>query len=153
MPPGNFLPAEITIQLPALPTALAQARQAVAEHLWRRVTPSELDSIKLVVTELIANSIRHAGLTSEHRIDVLLEDRGDHIRIEVSDAGPCLGAPSPPHDDGGRGLMLVAGLSRQWGWEKQPRCKVWSEVELSDRPQLRTSTLKPVGAKIQIRSN
>ncbi|MFC3521472.1 ATP-binding protein [Streptomonospora nanhaiensis] len=107
------------------------------------------DSLLLVLSELHTNALRHtaSGLPGGTvRVDLeRLPDRG--FRVSVTDQGPRPGAattvPTPASADlfaglvteeSGRGLDLVAALSRDWGWHRDdsgPGVTVWAEV---DRP-------------------
>ena len=72
------------------------------------------DDAALVVTELVANVVDHAGTSCRLRVDA----DGPELRIEVRDFHP-----SPPPQPGpvdlsavrGRGLQVVAALSTRWG--------------------------------------
>ena len=84
---------------------------------------------QLVVTELISNAIDHARAP----IQLIVSFPGESVRVEVHDAA----ADPPqqrPHDlwaPRGRGLQLVDGLSRQWGWSPDADGKtVWADVSL-----------------------
>lgn len=70
--------------------------------------------VRVVVTELVTNAIRHA-VTDEIRVDAYAD--GDVYVVEVWDADgtpPMLRAPGPD-ELGGRGLVLVAELATRWG--------------------------------------
>ncbi|GLW68316.1 hypothetical protein Kpho02_06150 [Kitasatospora phosalacinea] len=84
---------------------------------------------ELVVSELITNAVRYGRPPIGFR---LIRDGGVLI-CEVSD-----GSSTAPHlrrarteDEGGRGLLLVAQLCRNWGTRHTPRGKtIWAEQEL-----------------------
>lgn len=93
-----------------------------------------LEAVKLMVSELATNSIRHAQ-TGFHM--TICRSQGA-IRVEVTDhAGgtPRLRSPGP-EDPSGRGLQIVAMLSEAWGVERaQARGKtVWFTVPFAPRP-------------------
>lgn len=91
---------------------------------WRRDAP--LDDVRLVVTELVANAVVHAGTP----VAVRLEVGPDQVRCAVSDAAPGAVTPGAGHADdlGGRGLHLVERVSDRWGVEEGPTGKtVWAE--------------------------
>ncbi|MCU1595016.1 MAG: response regulator receiver [Frankiales bacterium] len=92
-----------------------------------------IDDLSLVVTELVANAVRHAGTEMEVRL-INLEDG---IRLEVQDGStrPLRPRPSTLVDEGGRGLMLVDALASRYGVEGDADGKrVW--VEMLDHPVL-----------------
>ena len=81
----------------------------------------------LVATELLTNAMEHGR--APIRLTVALA--AECVRVEVHDAA----ADPPqqqPHDlwaPRGRGLQLVDGLSRRWGWSPDAAGKtVWADV-------------------------
>ncbi|MFD7133465.1 SpoIIE family protein phosphatase [Streptomyces sp. NPDC059894] len=85
--------------------------------------------VELVVSELVTNAIRYGGAPVTLR---LIRERG--LIVEVSDGGH-----TSPHlrraameDEGGRGLFLVAQLTRRWGTRYTPTGKtIWTELSLT----------------------
>jgi anti-sigma regulatory factor (Ser/Thr protein kinase) len=87
------------------------ARDVVVEWGLRRLA----DEVQLGVSELITNAVRHAKTDVELRLQ--LDDR---LYVEVRDFEPTLhrpvdGAPVDPLATSGRGLQIVAAVSRDWG--------------------------------------
>lgn len=86
-----------------------------------------IDDAVLVVEELVANVLDHART----RFDLVVRMAGDGLHIEVSDHSghaPRI-QPHDPHAARGRGLQLVATLSRRWGCEHHGDGKtVWAEL-------------------------
>jgi len=105
----------------------AAARRFVEETLRRWECEDVLDAVTLLVSELVTNSVIHAGSGAE--VAVLLKP--DALRIEVSDTGG--GAPDR-RDAGesatsGRGLSMVETLSSAWGVRRADGAKtVWFEL-------------------------
>ena len=121
-----WLPPEVT----ALTTARRMAREAAA-----RVREELVDAIELVVSELVTNAVKHAGLRPDDRIQLVAERSHDQIRIEVWDAGagfepPDEPDPSPLMKPSGWGLYLVDRLSDRWGASREVGTRVWSEFDL-----------------------
>lgn len=111
----------------------ATARRFVEETLRRWDCDDVLDAVTLLVSELVTNSILHAGSPAE--VAVVLKT--DALRIEVSDHGEGLPVPRDAGSDAtsGRGLALVDSLSSSWGVDSGEGGKtVWFEV-----PRLDTS--------------
>ena len=86
-------------------------------------------------TELVANAVQHCRVTYA-RIEVTLCMRGDGLLVEVSDADRgripalCLG---DDQGEGGRGLVLVAGLAEHWGHELRTFTKcVWATFSIPE---------------------
>ncbi|MFJ7207167.1 SpoIIE family protein phosphatase [Streptomyces sp. NPDC098789] len=95
---------------------------------------SELSfATELVLSELITNAIRHGAEPVRVR---LLFDRVLTCEVfDASSSSPRLHYATTT-DEGGRGLFLVAQLSRRWGARYTPEGKViWSEQPLPGPPQ------------------
>jgi anti-sigma regulatory factor (Ser/Thr protein kinase) len=89
--------------------------------------------VRLLVTELVANSVRHAGLDESDLITVMLELSGSRVRVEVRDPGDGFAFPARPQKldgEGGRGLQIVAAIAHRWGIERSEPIAVWFEIEL-----------------------
>lgn len=80
--------------------------------------PALADSATLALTELIANVVRHVP---DRRASVLLLRRTGGVRVEVADKEPRLPEfPAAVSDEGGRGLLIVEGVTDRWGWTRMP---------------------------------
>jgi hypothetical protein len=101
------------LRLAAHPTAPRAAREFVTRALGDLGLSGVIPCAVLVVSELVAHSSVHAGTD----IDVTLTwDRGV-LRLTVGDHGPALaGQPLCDLDRRGRGLTIVDGLSRGFGF-------------------------------------
>jgi anti-sigma regulatory factor (Ser/Thr protein kinase) len=93
-------------------------------------TADVLDLAVLLTSELVTNAVLH-GLGP---VQLLLDDDGDRLRIEISDGETAL-PPGPGRPDGtqvsGRGLLIVDSLADRWGSHSRPVPPgkiVWFEV-------------------------
>ena len=112
-------------------TDYAALRRYARGILGQWQTPDLVDDTLLVITELVENVVQHTGDGGE----LLLHRRTDTVRIEVADTGPALPrAYGPdPRRIGGRGLLLVGALTRDWGARPSDQGKiVWADVPLSE---------------------
>ena len=103
------------------------ARHSLVE-LEGAVPPETMAKLRLLVTELVANSVRHARGTPI-AVTVLLDDA--IVRAEVSDGGAGFDPPEVdpnPLKDVGWGLFLVRKIAERWGSEPQTGT-VWFELE------------------------
>ncbi len=97
------------------------------------VTTSELDTALLLVSELVANSVRHSGVPEGEDVVVRVQVRRDGYRLEVEDPGRdgvIEPLPRDPLRVGGMGLTLVQMLSERWGVMRAaegPTC-VWAQL-------------------------
>ncbi|GAA4883283.1 ATP-binding protein [Kitasatospora terrestris] len=87
------------------------------------------EDVVLLVAELVANAVLHAG----GPIELVLDAHPTRLRIEVSDNSPVLPAPRRPHRPempGGHGLYIVQQASDRWGAAPQAWGKtVWAEID------------------------
>lgn len=109
------------------PDAVPRVRRFARSSLSSR--PDELlADVELVVSELVTNATLHGAPP----IVVRLGTVDDCIRVEVADVGRTLPVQmlDNPENTTGRGLSLVAALSRHWGIEPNaPVGKVvWAEI-------------------------
>jgi anti-sigma regulatory factor (Ser/Thr protein kinase) len=126
------VPTEIAQQLPAGPDAAAEARRLVG-RLPGWVGEAALRDLRLLVSELVTNSVRHGRQPSGTPVSVQVEVTGDVARGEVVDLGPGFEPPAggPRSQAGsGWGLVLVDALSERWGVELNDRTRVWFELAL-----------------------
>ena len=131
---GAAVGARVELTLPTAIDAPAAARKAVAAWMAGQTGDALLTDAQLVVTELVANSVRHADTSADAVITVRAEVRGDILRLEVADrGGGCSIAPRAPDLDhgGGFGLHVVEVLSRRWGVNRGPGTRVWAELDFA----------------------
>jgi anti-sigma regulatory factor (Ser/Thr protein kinase) len=116
------------------PDAARRARRLVRHELSDRVSPRVLGDIALLVTELVANGVRHGGAGAGRALHLRLERRERSLRVEVADPGRRRNAIAPRQADlrggGGLGLQIVEHLSNRWGVDDGPQTRVWFELEL-----------------------
>ncbi|MER7841049.1 SpoIIE family protein phosphatase [Streptomyces sp. NPDC096040] len=114
--------------LPDEPATVPTVRHLVARQLSEWGLEPLVTPVELIVSELVTNAIRHGDGPGRLR---LIQHRV--LTCEVSDTHT--GRPRPRHprglDEHGRGLFLIAQLSRRWG----SRCAgdgkiVWAEQDL-----------------------
>jgi len=121
----------LDLVLPAVPDSVPRARAALAE-LADAVGPDRLDDLRLIVSELVTNSVRHAGLDGGDDIDLRIQLLTDRIRVEIHDPGPGFvptAAPATMYQDSGWGLYLVSRIADRWGIDTTAHGKtVWLEL-------------------------
>lgn len=122
----------LDLDLESSPEAAAAARIAL-ERLSERLPASRLRDLRLLVSELVTNAVRHAGLARGDRIRLVVDVDGQIVRVEVHDPGRGFRprAPSPdPSRPSGWGLYLVDELADRWGVDGAgPGTRVWFELD------------------------
>ena len=119
------------LRLACDPSVVAEARRAVGR--FEPAVPGQvLDSARLVITELVTNSIVHGIGEGDGWVDVMIERRPCCLRIEVADPAsnglrPVL-RPVGPRSTSGWGLQLVDRLATEWGVDTGAGTRVWCEL-------------------------
>jgi anti-sigma regulatory factor (Ser/Thr protein kinase) len=117
------------IELPRGPDAPRQARGALAEWYADALEADELQTGRLLVSELVTNAVVHGegGI----RLTADLED--DRLRLEVRDEGSGFERAARGlsfRELRGHGLTIVETLASRWGI-REGTTHVWAEIELS----------------------
>jgi signal transduction histidine kinase len=112
--------------------AAAAARQAVVAGDGR-LPGAVRDDVLLLVSELVTNAVRHAGVGPDGSLRVELWLWPQLVRVEVVDPGTDV-TPArrrlSPDDPGGWGLGLVDRIAARWGIGRGPSfTRVWFELE------------------------
>ena len=117
---------DIVTALRARPEAAGAARSL----LVREGLDPDLDhTVCLLVSELVSNSVRHAGLGPDDRIVFAARLTDDFARVELRDPGSGFD-PDIRHQAQGFGLRLVDMLASRWGVDSDSSgTRVWFEVD------------------------
>ncbi len=110
------------ISLTAGPAAAAEARSQVRAAICAWDVPVDSSVAVLLTSELVTNAIAHvAGET----IMLVITCASGRLCVDVHDTSWSLPAPidAPVDAVTGRGLMLVASLSTEWGFYRTLRGK------------------------------
>jgi anti-sigma regulatory factor (Ser/Thr protein kinase) len=124
----------VDLAVGAGPEAAALARDGL-DSMAGEVSSELHESLRLLVSELVTNSVRHAGLRRGTPITIVVELSAQSVRVTVIDPGPGFVPPAgPPEPDaeGGWGLFLVDQVSDRWGVEHDRDTRVWFEIDLED---------------------
>jgi anti-sigma regulatory factor (Ser/Thr protein kinase) len=140
--PYGLRQATITSRLPAVPESAAAARREL--ETLRELDAEEYRVVALLVTELIANSIEHAGTKPSGTLDLDVALTDQVVRVEVRDEGPGFAPTSRTADspiDSQWGLYLMDQLADRWKVAADPPGAVRFELDRARRPARRTSRL------------
>ena len=120
----------LDVRLSAGRHAPAEARRSL--DLVPGLDPETLERVRLLVSELVTNSVRHAGLGIEDPVHLRVESAPGRVRIEVTDPGPGFEPPPVPRPDPQRtskwGLYLVNRIADRWGVSSDGESRVWAEL-------------------------
>ncbi|TQK44697.1 anti-sigma regulatory factor (Ser/Thr protein kinase) [Streptomyces sp. SLBN-118] len=127
---------EVGWQLPRSPRSAGRARALLRKQLamWE-VEHEVADTAELLLSELVANSIRHARTPAGRHIGVRLARYDGMLGVEVADANHRRPEPrsAAVDDEGGRGLVLVVALAERWGCCPRRHGigkSVWAELKM-----------------------
>jgi anti-sigma regulatory factor (Ser/Thr protein kinase) len=124
----------LELRFRAVPENLGRIRRALE---GMGLPDQVIGDATLLTTELVTNSIRHAGLGPDDYIDVAATWSGTVLRVVVRDSGSAA-APSEivagsirpaPGGQSGWGLYLVDKLATRWGTNFEGSAGFWFELE------------------------
>ena len=123
---------EYHARLPVDRRAPAAARRLV-RCLDDVVGREQLESLELLVTELVTNAVRHAGLGDDGWVSVEIVAGPAAVHVEVCDPGggfePGHATTRPGEERGsGWGLFLVDQLADRWGVDHDDCTRVWFDL-------------------------
>lgn len=126
----------IEMDLPATSRAPSMARDALWRLLSDATKRSRASDAELLLSELVTNCVRHAGLSAAGPISLTLEIDNGQLRVEVSDQGRGFSRDLSARADGsgtsGWGLALVEQLADNWGADRGDvsGVRAWFEIQL-----------------------
>ncbi len=104
------------------------AREAVTRAASERLDPDRTETLRLLVSELVTNSVRHGSRSD--RVELVVAFNRE-VKAEITDYGDGF-VPAPratsPDDVGGWGLYLVEQLAERWGVARDTFTRVWFVV-------------------------
>jgi serine/threonine-protein kinase RsbW len=108
-----------TLRVPWTMSSEVDARRAVVGELRAlKVDATIVGEAEIVLSELVANAVRHAKPLPDGTIRVSWTVRTGVVEVEVTDGGgPTTPRPAPLSvlSANGRGLRIVRGLAHEWG--------------------------------------
>jgi anti-sigma regulatory factor (Ser/Thr protein kinase) len=117
---------------PPVPAAVAQARTAIDQALGHALPARVATDLRLIVSELVTNVVRHAALGPEEEMELRGELADGCVRVEVSDFGKGFEPAVIPASDraSGWGLYILDQLAHRWGAVQNEPNVVWFELDL-----------------------
>lgn len=131
----RMLPKQLEVE--PFPAEVRRARDWARARLTddcpadRRELP--VDTVVLLVSELVTNAVVHTGRPAVLRLGLLPAGTGAALRVEVADASalPPFRRRARWDETSGRGLELVELLADRWGWRREGAGKsIWCELDV-----------------------
>lgn len=138
-PRGGPSPS-ISLQFEPGPSAASAARNALYA-IEGRLEPTVMDDVRLLVSELVTNSVRHSHTSPQEAVELEIDVDPRTVRVEVRDHGTGFEPRRRGPDKrkvGGWGLYLVEQLADRWGVACNSVTRVWFEIDQSGSSRART---------------
>jgi serine/threonine-protein kinase RsbW len=103
--------AQLTFTVPPASQSAPRARAALRATLGAWADEQTRADAALLLTELVANGVIHAG--SPMQITLTVDP--DLLRAEVRDSSPFAPMHREADEDGGRGVLILNSLASSWG--------------------------------------
>jgi anti-sigma regulatory factor (Ser/Thr protein kinase) len=122
----------LELLVPAVPESVGEVRRALATL---GLPEDILDAARLLVSELVTNSVRHSGLGPDERVRVIAARSGTRLRVTVrdrpmqSESAVAGTIRPPPGAESGWGLFLVDHLATRWGTASGDEAGYWFELD------------------------
>lgn len=124
---------ELSLWFSGVPQAAFAARHALDE-IENYIPTERFSDVRLLISELVTNSVRHAGIDGEGSVGLEISIDGECLYATVSDPGPgCERPDSPtPHQDkpGGFGFVIMDAMTNEWTVERDKLFKVKFKLSL-----------------------
>jgi anti-sigma regulatory factor (Ser/Thr protein kinase) len=110
------------VQVTTGPKAAAEARGQVRGVIGAWEVPVDPNVAALLISELVTNAIKHE---TGDAITLVFSCSDSLLRVDVHDTSHSLPVQTvaPAESETGRGLLLVASLSQEWGFYRTPAGK------------------------------
>jgi anti-sigma regulatory factor (Ser/Thr protein kinase) len=107
------------------------AARLALDELNGHLDPALRDDVRLLVSEVVTNSVIHAQPHSPGEVVLDVWASEDVVRVAITDRGPgFVAAELPPGGKGsGWGLMMVDRLAHRWGVDLDDGTEVWFEFQ------------------------
>jgi anti-sigma regulatory factor (Ser/Thr protein kinase) len=125
----RFGMTDLALTLAPVPDSVPAARHWL-DGLAAHLDEYQLDNLRLLVSEVVSNSVRHGDGAGPIDLRITIERSG--VRVEVEDPGPGFRPPpeiGPVEGNEGWGLLLVERLADRWGVVASGSTLVWFELD------------------------
>jgi serine/threonine-protein kinase RsbW len=116
----------MSFRLPPATRSAPRARERLRTVMGAWADEETRCEAELLLTELVANGVRHARSTMEIHLTV----EHNLLRVEVRDRSPVAPVPREADEHGGRGVLILDALASSWGVLGHPDAgkTVWFEL-------------------------
>lgn len=126
---STSVPAPTTMRLPFAASSVSVARRSLRSWMAEHGGDAEsIEDARVIVSELVANSVRHARPLTDGSILVSWTVGEGGVAVSVTDGGSGSrprNLHAPPSALAGRGMNIVEQLSLRWWTERSgSRCTV-----------------------------
>jgi anti-sigma regulatory factor (Ser/Thr protein kinase) len=107
------------------------ARRAL-DSLDGQIPPALQDDVRLLVSELVANSVLHAGVGPDDSLTLVLSVSEERLRIEVHEPDHDFRPSFPAQRESsgsGNGLLIVERVADRWGITREATTCIWFEID------------------------
>ena len=122
------MPDQVSVDIERDRTAPSSARRVV-DAFGTTLDPQVVPDVKLLVSELITNSVKYGG---DGQVTLILRSEDPrHVHVEVVDQGVGFvpaARDRPKTEPGGWGLHMVESLTQRWG-VREGSTHVWFEID------------------------
>ena len=129
---GQLAADRFETRLPRTAAAPGVARRFLRSWAGGTLRADQLDTARLLVSELVSNAVLHG----RGEVNLRAWLRPDALRVEVRDQGGAFAhegrRPDAPMT-GGWGLQMVSMQSSRWGVSREC-ARVWFELDLNGAP-------------------
>ena len=113
--------------------AVRTARDATAV-VDPELTPARQEDLRLLVSEIVTNSVRHRDLDDEGWIRLRISCGDGCVRVEVHNPGTSISfersAKAGALRESGWGMYLLEQIADRWGVTRNGTTCVWFEIDL-----------------------
>jgi anti-sigma regulatory factor (Ser/Thr protein kinase) len=132
LPTGGEAPASwsASMDLPPAACVATVARALLSRLLTVWGEGRLIEDSTLVISELLANAVEHAGTSGSLRLELTLHDQMLRLAVADGSAARPVGRHAADGDEGGRGISIIEHLAVHWGVEdRDPGKRVWVELQ------------------------
>lgn len=113
--------AHVDMRVPFAASSVSVIRRALRRWMGEQeATDEAVDDASVVISELVANSVRHARPLTDGCIIVSWVGQGRDLLLSVTDGGSATTphkVDAPVSATSGRGMTIVESLSKRWWLE------------------------------------